>query len=161
MIIIAAGSSLPFQHLDSQAIVCAAFRALGRTGRVRAVSSLYRSPAWPDPADPPFINAAAIFETRDSPEALLEALHEIEAAFGRRRRVRNASRTLDLDLIAYGRETRAGPGLILPHPRLAGRAFVLAPLAEIAPDWIDPASGETAAQLAVSAGLGGLVRIDG
>ncbi|MEZ5891738.1 MAG: 2-amino-4-hydroxy-6-hydroxymethyldihydropteridine diphosphokinase [Parvularculaceae bacterium] len=159
MIIVAAGSSLPFQGLDSQEIVRAAFRAIARLGSVRRASSLYSSPAWPDPSDPPFVNAAVVIETEESPEALLEALHAIEAAFGRRRGVRNAPRTLDLDLIAYDDEKRSGRGLELPHPRLAGRAFVLVPLAEIAPDWKSPATGETAMQMLARTDPGGIVRI--
>jgi len=83
-----------------------------------------------------------------APEELLAALHAVEAGFGRIRARRNAPRTLDLDLIAYGDERRLpGPdgGLALPHPRIETRAFVLKPLAEIAPDWRHPITGETAA----------------
>lgn len=117
--------------------------------RVKRISSLYETPAWPDDADPSFINAAAQIETGLAPEALLAALHAIEAGFGRRRTARNAPRTLDLDLIAYHQERRrgAGDGLALPHPRLAERAFVLAPLAEIAPSWRSPVTGESAAAM--------------
>ena len=153
MILIAAGSNLPFCGLDSQHIVLKAFNAIGRMSHLKRVSSLYRTPAWPDPADPPFVNAVAEIETGMGPEALLAALHAIEAGFGRRRSLPNAPRTLDLDLLAYGGERRdgAGEGLVLPHPRLAGRAFVLVPLAEIAPDWRHPVSGERAADLAARA----------
>ena len=101
MILIAAGSSLPFSNLDSQHIVLKAFQAVGRMSRLIAQSSLYESPAWPDPADPPFVNAVAAVETDMAPDALLAGLHAIEAGFGRRRAVRNAPRTLDLDLLAY------------------------------------------------------------
>jgi 2-amino-4-hydroxy-6-hydroxymethyldihydropteridine diphosphokinase len=150
MILVAAGSNLPFCGVDSQHIVLRAFRAVGRMSRVKRVSSLYESPAWPDPADPAFVNAVAEIETSLSPEALLAGLHAIEAGFGRLRSERNAPRTLDLDLIAYHDEIRGGEdaALILPHPRLTGRAFVLAPMAEIAPDWRHPVSGETARELA-------------
>ncbi len=161
MIIIAAGSNLPFCGVDSQHIVLQAFRALSRMSQVRRISSLYESRAWPDPSDPPFINAAAEIETGLAPEALLAALHAIEAGFGRRRSIRNAPRTLDLDLIAYHDEMRDGAedGLALPHPRLAGRVFVLAPLAEIAPDWRHPQTGETAVSLLAAADASGIRKI--
>lgn len=153
MILIAAGSSLPFCNVDSQQIVLRAFSALERISNLHAVSSLYETPAWPDPADPPFVNAVAAIETALPPEALLQALHAVEAGFGRRRRKRNAPRTLDLDLLAYGDLRRpqdeagdkAGP--ILPHPGIGSREFVLAPLAEIAPHWRHPVTGETASAM--------------
>ena len=150
MILIAAGSSLPFRGIDSQQIVLRAFSALDRVAALTAKSSLYETPAWPDADDPPFINAVAAVETALPPEALLAALHAIEAGFGRRRRQRNAPRSLDLDLIAYHDERRdgvgdgIGGGLRLPHPGIATREFVLAPLAEIAPDWRHPVTGATA-----------------
>jgi 2-amino-4-hydroxy-6-hydroxymethyldihydropteridine diphosphokinase len=123
--------------------------------RVKRLSSLYESSAWPDPTDPAFVNVAAEIETSLSPEALMAALHAIEAAFGRRRSKRNAPRTLDLDLIAYHNEVRTGENadLILPHPRLSGRAFVLAPLAEIAPAWRNPVTGESVSDLAAKADM--------
>ena len=160
MILIAAGANLPFCGLDSQHIVLRAFRALDRMSQVKRQSSLYESQAWPDPADPPFVNAVAEIETSLAPEALLAALHAIEAGFGRRRSERNAPRTLDLDLIAYHDETRdAADGLVLPHPRLSGRAFVLAPLAEIAPDWRHAETRETAAAMLARADCAGLRKI--
>ncbi|WP_425408107.1 2-amino-4-hydroxy-6-hydroxymethyldihydropteridine diphosphokinase [Hyphococcus sp.] len=159
MIIIAAGSNLPFCGLDSQQIVAKAFSALGQFVQIGGVSSFYESPAWPDPADPAFVNAAAIVETAMAPEPLLAALHAVEAGFGRRRSLRNAPRTLDLDLVAYGAQRRNDPQMMLPHPRFAERAFVLAPLCEIAPDWRDPASGETAAALLDRVGRGDVRRI--
>ncbi|HXI87839.1 MAG TPA: 2-amino-4-hydroxy-6-hydroxymethyldihydropteridine diphosphokinase, partial [Parvularculaceae bacterium] len=82
-------------------IITAALAVLGRIATVSAVSRLYRSPAWPDPADPAFINAAARIESGLAPAALLAALHAVEAGFGRRRGPRNAPRTLDLDLLDY------------------------------------------------------------
>lgn len=116
--------------------------------RVKGVSALYETPAWPDPADPPFVNAVAAVETGLAPEALLEALHAIEAGFGRKRDQRNAPRTLDLDLIAYDRLCQQDKdGLILPHPRMESREFVLAPLCDIAPDWRHPVTGRTARKL--------------
>ncbi|PQA86449.1 2-amino-4-hydroxy-6-hydroxymethyldihydropteridine diphosphokinase [Hyphococcus luteus] len=150
MILIAAGSNLPFCGLDSQDIVLRAFNAIGRMSHLKRVSSLYNTPAWPDPADPPFVNAVAEIETDMGPQALLAALHAVEAGFGRRRSEKNAPRTLDLDLLAYHDMAREGAdgGPALPHPRLADRAFVLIPLAEIAPDWRHPVTGERAGALA-------------
>ena len=150
MIFIAAGSNLPFCGLDSQHIVLKAFQAIGRMSHLKCVSCLYETPAWPDPSDPPFVNAVAEIETELDPDALLAALHAVEAGFGRQRSVKNAPRTLDLDLVAYHDERRDGAegGPILPHPRIADRAFVLVPLAEIAPDWRHPVSGDTAAAMA-------------
>ena len=84
----------------------------------------------------------------------MATLGRIEDAFGRRRSVRNAPRTLDLDLIAYGRLSGDLEGLILPHPRAAERRFVMAPLAEIMPDWVHPTNGRTAFDLAASASVG-------
>ena len=160
MILIAAGSNLQFCGLDSQDIVLRAFQALSRMSHLKQVSSLYETPAWPDPADPPFVNAVAEIETDMGPEALLEALHAIEAGFGRRRSERNAPRTLDLDLLAYGdliREEAAGP--ILPHPLLKTRAFVLVPLVEIAPDWRHPVTGESAETLLKAVDASGVDKI--
>ena len=105
-------------------------------------SRFYRSAAWPDPADPEFINAMMSVETSLAPGALLARLHAVEAEFGRERRQVNAPRTLDLDIVDFaGRVSPPGDRPILPHPRLADRAFVLLPLAEIAPDWRHPVTG--------------------
>jgi 2-amino-4-hydroxy-6-hydroxymethyldihydropteridine diphosphokinase len=105
-------------------------------------SRLYRSAAWPDPADPEFINAMISVETSLAPNALLARLHAVEAEFGRERRQVNAPRTLDLDIVDFaGRVSAPGDSPILPHPRLADRVFVLLPLAEVAPDWRHPVTG--------------------
>ena len=116
-------------------------------------SSWWRSRAWPDPADPPFLNGVVIVRTDHAPHALMAALGRIEEAFGRRRGAANAPRTLDLDLIAYGRTAGDFDGLILPHPRAAVRRFVMGPLAEIAPAGEHPAGGR-AADLADAAPIG-------
>ena len=118
-----------------------------------ARSSWWSSLAWPDPQDPPFLNGVVIVSTAHDPHDLMAALGRIEDAFGRRRSARNAPRTLDLDLIAYGRLIGDLNGLILPHPRAAERRFVMGPIAEIAPDWVHPAGGDAAA-LAGAAGVG-------
>jgi 2-amino-4-hydroxy-6-hydroxymethyldihydropteridine diphosphokinase len=114
--------------------------------RVLKVSSFYRSPAWPDPSDPPYVNGVALVQTPLGPAALLAVLHTIESLFGRERTTPNASRTLDLDLIDYDGKVDAGPPS-LPHPRAADRAFVLKPLAELAPGWIHPVSGKSVTAL--------------
>ncbi|MGE0410345.1 MAG: 2-amino-4-hydroxy-6-hydroxymethyldihydropteridine diphosphokinase [Amphiplicatus sp.] len=150
MILIALGSNLPFAGAPPAQIMLRALGALQQFGAVEARSRIYRSQAWPDPSDPPFVNAVARFACALGPEALLAALHAVETGFGRRRSAPNAPRTLDLDLLDYrGLIRRAGQagGLILPHPRIAARDFVLAPLAEIAPDWRHPETGECAASL--------------
>ncbi|MCS6625316.1 2-amino-4-hydroxy-6-hydroxymethyldihydropteridine diphosphokinase [Roseibacterium beibuensis] len=116
-------------------------------------SSWWRSDAWPDPSDPPFLNGVVIVRTAHDPHALMAALGRIEEAFGRRRGAANAPRTLDLDLIAYGRLSGDLDGLILPHPRAAERRFVMGPLAEITPEWEHPGGG-TAALLAARATVG-------
>lgn len=108
---------------------------------VVARSSWWSSLSWPDPNDPPFLNGAAIIQTQHDPHALMAALGRIEDVFGRRRSERNAPRTLDLDLIAYGRLSGDMDGLILPHPRSAERRFVMGPIAEMAPDWVHPQGG--------------------
>ena len=118
-----------------------------------ARSSWWRSAAWPDPSDPAFLNGVVIVRTELDPHALMAALGRIEEVFGRRRDRRNAPRTLDLDLIAYGRLSGDLDGLILPHPRAAERLFVMGPLAEIAPGWEHPAGGR-ADVLAAAAAVG-------
>ena len=93
---------------------------------------------------PWYVNGVAEIETNLGPAALLALLHETEASFGRMRRVRNEARPLDLDLLAYGdRVLTEEPRPLIPHPRLHERAFVLLPLAEIAPDWRHPGLGES------------------
>jgi 2-amino-4-hydroxy-6-hydroxymethyldihydropteridine diphosphokinase len=131
---------------DPVATVRAAFTALkGIPGtRFRAASSLYRTAPVGLHHQPDFINAVAAIEMDDAvlpAPSLLEKLFDIEAAFGRKRTVKNAPRTLDLDLLLFGDESLDLPGLTLPHPRMAERAFVLAPLAEIAPDLVIPGHG--------------------
>jgi 2-amino-4-hydroxy-6-hydroxymethyldihydropteridine diphosphokinase len=101
-----------------------------------ARSSDYRTPPWGEQAQEPFINACVEVETSLDPHALLFTLHKIEKRFGRdrAREQRWGPRTLDLDLLAYDDAVIKQPDLTLPHPRLFERAFVLVPLAEIAPD---------------------------
>jgi 2-amino-4-hydroxy-6-hydroxymethyldihydropteridine diphosphokinase len=120
----------------------------GEEIRITARSRLYRSKAWPDPADPEFVNAAISVDTALPAAALLARLHQLEAAFGRERGRINAPRTLDLDIVDYG-GTISAPGdtPMLPHPRLADRVFVLLPLMDIVPDWRHPATGAAVGDL--------------
>lgn len=97
---------------------------------------------------PSYVNGVAVGETTLGVEALLAALQGLEQARGRVRLGWRAARTLDLDLILYGDLIRDDPGLSVPHPRFRERSFVLRPLAEIAPDWVDPVTGRTMRELA-------------
>lgn len=121
----------------------AALRALPDT-RLLAASSLYRTAPVGLRNQPDFINAVAVLEVDSAvlpAPTFLERLFAIEAAFGRVRSVKNAPRTLDLDLLLYGDQRLDLPQLTLPHPRMAERAFVLMPLAEIAPGLQIPRHG--------------------
>lgn len=150
MILIALGANLPSPAGPPAATLSAALDRLAQNGAAPlAVSSFYKTPAWPDPRDPEFVNAVAAIETELSPVALMELLHRTESAFGRKRAVRNAPRTLDLDLLDYDGRVEQGPP-VLPHPRIADRAFVLIPLCDVAPGWRDPASGKSVSELIAS-----------
>jgi len=116
--------------------------------RLTDCSSLYRSKPVGFTEQPDFINAAAIIVTQLSPRALLVELLRIEARHGRNRTFKNAPRSLDLDLLLYDGLVMHEPGLTLPHPRMIERAFVLAPLAEIAADLTIPGHGRVADCLA-------------
>jgi 2-amino-4-hydroxy-6-hydroxymethyldihydropteridine diphosphokinase len=124
-----------------------ALRDLPHT-RLVSASSLYRSAPMGYKNQPDFVNAVAEIETSLAPRKLLEELLAIETRFGRARTFPDAPRTLDLDLLLYGDRIIAEPGLTVPHPRMHERAFVLAPLAEIAPDAVVPVKGAVAALLA-------------
>jgi 2-amino-4-hydroxy-6-hydroxymethyldihydropteridine diphosphokinase len=115
--------------------------------RLARASSLYRSAPVGIRGQPDFVNAVAAVETELTPHALLSALFGIEARFGRRRDFPRAPRTLDLDLLLYGAETIDTPELIVPHPRMHLRAFVLVPLLEIAPGCQIPGRGSASAWL--------------
>jgi 2-amino-4-hydroxy-6-hydroxymethyldihydropteridine diphosphokinase len=121
----------------------AALRVLPDT-KFLAASSLYRTAPVGLRHQPDFINAVVELIAVPLAPVLLQSLFEIEGRFGRQRSVKNAPRTLDLDLLLYGDEVSDDPGLTLPHPRLHERAFVLAPLAEIAPQLRIPGRGSVA-----------------
>lgn len=131
---------------NAPATVRQAIAALGQLPRtsLQAHSSLWRSTPV-DASGPDYINAVAAVRTTLEAPALLQALHSLEQAAGRQRPWRNAPRTLDLDLLLYGSASIQTPTLTVPHPRMWQRAFVLRPLAEIAP-WLVPASALQAVQ---------------
>ena len=118
---------------------------------VVGVSRWYESAAMPPSGQPPYVNAVVALAADPGvtidPAALLARLMEVEAACGRERSTPNAARTLDLDIVAIGDLIRDTPDPILPHPRAHLRAFVLAPLADVAPNWVHPVLGRTAAEL--------------
>ena len=148
MILIGLGANLPS---DAGPPADTLKRALGELERhdveVRHVSRFYETPAWPDPADPAFVNAVAIVWTRLQPVELLMVLHGVETALGRLRSVANAPRTLDLDLLDYEGRVMTRREIVLPHPRMAARSFVLVPLRDVAPDWRHPVTGQGLAEL--------------
>lgn len=135
---------------DPEAQVRRAVVALGQLPEMRlvAASSLYRSAPIGVGPQPDFVNAVARIETTLGPWALLEALLAEEARFGRERPSPGAARTLDLDVLLYEDRVIAEAGLTVPHPRMHERAFVLAPLVEIAPDIEIPGRGAARALLA-------------
>ena len=137
--------------------VHAAFDALRGlpASRLLRTSSLYRTAPVGYAEQPDFINAVCLIDTTLSAQALLAALHDIEAAFGRERSFRNAPRTLDLDIIDYAHCRHSSDALTLPHPRAHERSFVMLPLAEIAPDYALGSYG-TAAGLAERLGGSGI-----
>jgi 2-amino-4-hydroxy-6-hydroxymethyldihydropteridine diphosphokinase len=141
-VFIALGSNLS----DPQAQVKCAFDELAALPMTRLLkrSSLYRTKPVGYLDQPEFVNAVAQLETRLGPRELLDALLEIERRHARVRSFRNAPRTLDLDVLLYDEVISADPELILPHPRMHERAFVLVPLCEIAPDCVIPGKGVVA-----------------
>lgn len=145
LILIGLGANLPSAMGSPRETLEAALHRLEQVGvKVVRRSRYWRSRPVPVSDQPWFVNAAVAVETNLSPVSLLACLHRIEAEFGRLRGEVNAARTLDLDLLAYGRLTRNGEqGPVLPHPRMAERAFVLRPIQDIASGWAHPQSGET------------------
>lgn len=152
---------------DPAATIAAALRDLSVDFQLAGISRFYRSAAFPAGSGPDFINAAAIVNTTRSAADLLASLHRIEAKYARERRQRWGARTLDLDLLLMGdaiipdRQTHdhwvkllpqrqmsdTPESLVLPHPRLQDRGFVLIPLAEIAPHWCHPVTGLSVAEM--------------
>ena len=135
------------QPLHTLREAIAALDAIAGTHLLRA-SSLWRTAPLGHSQQPDFINAVAELDSTLAPRALLEALHALEQRFGRERSFANAPRTLDLDLLLYADDVVDKPGLTLPHPRMHERAFVLAPLVELAPECVIPNHGRAADCLA-------------
>ena len=166
--LIALGGNVPAaQGRPEELLPLALVEISRRIGPVVAQSRIYRTPAYPAGSGPDYANAACRIVTALPVAEVLDRLHGIEAEFGRIRAARWGARSLDLDLLAAGdlvlpdvatqtawmdlppeqQRVRAPDTLILPHPRLHERAFVLVPLADVAPDWVHPRSGTTVAAM--------------
>ena len=154
---IALGSNLG----DSRAILDSSLKILDQTPGIslELQSSWYRTEPV-GPPQPDYLNGCALLKVEMSPPELLETLLAIEAKFGRVRQERWGPRILDLDLLLFDTLILETPNLTLPHPYLRERAFVLVPLAEIAPNWIDPISGKAIAQLVQEVDCSGVTKIE-
>lgn len=147
MILIALGANLPFNGASPAQTLRRALKVLGENGvTTLMVSPFYETQSWPDPSDPPFVNAVASVASRLDPAHLIRTLHDVESRFGRVRSKPNSPRTLDLDIVDYDGRVEEGPP-VLPHPRCAARGFVLVPLSDVAPAWRHPVLGQSVKQL--------------
>ena len=166
--LIALGANIVSPYGPPEVTLHAALEEIAQlVGKVTGKSRFFRTPCFPAGAGPDYVNAAVALSTTLSAPAILSALHRIEANFGRERVQRWGMRTLDLDLLALDtlvlpdaathaawralppdlQKMRAPEELILPHPRLQDRAFVLVPLADVAPDWLHPILRQTVRQM--------------
>ncbi len=166
--IIGLGSNLSSDHGSPLDILRAALGLLARDGvEIQSVSRFYATPCFPAGAGPDYVNAAALLRVTLTPKGFLSRLHDVEEALGRTRIARWGQRTVDLDLLAFGDEVlpnqktfeywqdlpietqseRAPEHLIVPHPRLQDRAFVLVPMADVAPDWVHPVMQRSTLQM--------------
>ena len=144
---------------DPERALQEATETIARWGEIVGASSIYRTtPVGGPPNQPEYWNAVIALRTDLSPEELLSRLLETEREQGRVRRERWGPRVLDLDLLAYGDHILDTPALTLPHPRMGERAFVLVPLAEIAPDWRYPITGKTAQEILAALDVSGVKR---
>ncbi|ATG37067.1 2-amino-4-hydroxy-6- hydroxymethyldihydropteridine pyrophosphokinase FolK [Phaeobacter piscinae] len=177
---IAMGGNLPIGEQSVVHTLIGAVEQLSESDiRLSAVSRFYRTPCFPAGSGPDYVNAAIAIRTNLSPRALLDLLHQVEADFARRRLQRWGMRTLDLDLIAYDdlicpdvatferwkdlpldQQMQEAPGqMLIPHPRLQDRGFVLVPLRDIAPDWRHPILGQTVRELCAALPMSDLSEI--
>ncbi len=167
-VLVALGANLPSKvGLPSTALKFALANIRLEIGRVMSVSRFFKTPCFPRGLGPDYVNAVASFTFGGKPNDLLQILHQIEAKFGRKRKNRWGGRVLDLDLLAFGNQIsptfdeylkwqnmpkpeqikKVPSKLILPHPRIQDRGFVLKPLMDIAQDWRHPVCGLTVSQM--------------
>ncbi|MFK7752334.1 MAG: 2-amino-4-hydroxy-6-hydroxymethyldihydropteridine diphosphokinase [Sedimentitalea sp.] len=167
-IAVALGGNMPFGAVSTLETLVAATEMLAASGlAIRGVSRFFTTPCFPKGAGPDYVNAVLCARTTLNPGAVLDVLQQIEHRFGRARVERWGQRTLDLDLLFHGdsvlpdaaiqqrwvtmapsEQAKSTPQtLILPHPRLADRAFVLGPLMDVAPTWVHPVTGQSTAQM--------------
>ncbi len=153
VILIAIGANLPHPVYGRPLTTCRAAVDALKTRNISKIncSRWYESAPVPVSDQPWYVNGVARLWTELEPGPLMTLLHEVEADFGRSRGVVDAARVLDLDLLAFGElVSKPGDWPCLPHPRLAERAFVLLPLADLVPDWRHPTLGRTARDLAAA-----------
>jgi 2-amino-4-hydroxy-6-hydroxymethyldihydropteridine diphosphokinase len=147
---VALGANMPFDGVSGPQLLARAVAAMQAAGlSLRALSGVWETEAWPQGSgQPDYYNAVAELDGAGlEPQPLYAVLSQIERNFGRERREKWAPRTLDLDVIAMDGFVGAFDSIELPHPRMQERAFVLAPLAELAPEWRHPESGQSVANL--------------
>lgn len=167
-VLLAMGANLASFAGVPEVTIKESLRELSDAGiEVLEVSKLYRTPAFPPGSGPDFVNAAVLCRAEKLPAEIIQILHRIEEKFGRERQDRWSARTIDIDLLAVGalvcpdlethkswrslslteQQIQVPDGLILPHPRMQERAFVLRPLADVAPDWEHPILGQTVLEM--------------
>ena len=166
--VVALGANLSLRHSGPKVPLEHAVLAMAEAGLViRAESRFFATPCFPVGAGPDYVNAAVLVEANETPQVMLQVLHDIEHRFGRAREQRWGMRTLDLDLVCWDdlvlpdvteyerwrtlppedQRQLAPDQLILPHPRVLDRAFVLVPMADVAPDWRHPVLGKNVAEM--------------